>query len=89
VRKALNDLTFDSVQPPVDISPPRSFKSDYKKKSAIFNRVKIKSHLCKVCDIINNKNVFVYLMIDNLNDLFPGKTAPLTYLVINYYLNRL
>jgi hypothetical protein len=62
---------------------------ELQKKNAIFDRVKIKSHLCKVCDIINNQNVFVYLMIDNLNDLFPGKTAPLTYLVINYYLNRL
>jgi cobyrinic acid a,c-diamide synthase len=67
----------------------KEFQVRLQKKSAIFNRVKIKSHLCKVCDIINNKNVFVYLMIDNLNDLFPGKTAPLTYLVINYYLNRL
>jgi hypothetical protein len=32
VRNASNDLTFDSVESPVDISTPR--KSGYKKKEA-------------------------------------------------------
>jgi hypothetical protein len=51
MRNASNDLTFDSVEPPVDTSTPRFFYSAQKailtvsmeiQKDAIFDRLKIK-----------------------------------------------
>jgi hypothetical protein len=38
VTNASNDLTFDSVEPPVDTSTPRSISTPLTKKKSHFNR---------------------------------------------------
>jgi hypothetical protein len=67
MRNASNDLTFDSVEPPVDTSTPRFFYSAQKailtvsmeiQKDAIFDRLKIKeiNLKCCTCNMFNNRN---------------------------------